>query len=38
VKFSTKDRQLGMNADISRRDFLGGVGVAIGVSLLPNMG
>ena len=29
------DRQLGMDADISRRDFLGGVSVAIGASLLP---
>lgn len=36
MKLSTKDRQLGMNADISRRDFLGGVGIAIGASLLPN--
>ncbi len=30
-----KDRQLGMNRDISRRDFLNGVSVAIGTSLLP---
>jgi spermidine dehydrogenase len=30
------DRQLGMNADITRRDFLSGVSVAIGASLLPN--
>lgn len=29
------DRQLGMNADISRRDFVNGVGVAIGATLLP---
>ena len=29
------DRQLGMNADITRRDFLSGVSVAIGASLLP---
>ena len=29
------DRRLGMNADISRRDFLNGVSVAIGASLLP---
>lgn len=31
----SKDRQLGMNADISRRDFLSGVSIAIGASLLP---
>ncbi len=30
------DRQLGMNADITRRDFLSGVSVAIGASLMPN--
>ena len=30
-----RDRQLGMDADISRRDFLNGVSVAIGASLLP---
>jgi len=30
------DRQLGMNADITRRDFLSGVSVAIGASLLPD--
>ena len=30
------DRQLGMNADITRRDFLIGVSVAIGASLMPN--
>jgi len=30
-----RDRQLGMYADISRRDFLNGVSVAIGASLLP---
>jgi spermidine dehydrogenase len=30
-----RDRRLGMNADISRRDFLNGVSVAIGASLLP---
>jgi spermidine dehydrogenase len=29
------DSRLGMNADISRRDFLNGVSVAIGASLLP---
>lgn len=29
------DRRLGMNRAISRRDFIGGVGVAIGASLLP---
>ena len=31
----TGDRRLGMGADISRRDFLNGVSVAIGASLLP---
>ena len=31
-----RDRQLGMGADISRRDFLNGAGVAIGASLLPH--
>jgi len=29
------DRQLGMDADITRRDFLNGMSVAIGASLLP---
>ncbi len=29
------DRQLGMNAGITRRDFLSGVSVAVGASLLP---
>ena len=29
------DRQLGMDKAISRRDFLNGVGIAIGASLLP---
>ena len=29
------DRRLGMDRDISRRDFLGGVGVAIGSTFLP---
>lgn len=33
-----RDRQLGMDADITRRDFLNGVGVAIGASLLPATG
>ena len=28
------DRQLGMNKDISRRDFLNGVSIAVGASLL----
>ncbi|MFQ5548885.1 MAG: NAD(P)-binding protein [Woeseia sp.] len=32
----TRDRRLGMDADISRRDFLNGVSVAIGASLLPS--
>ena len=31
-----RDRQLGMDADISRRDFLNGVSVAIGATLLPS--
>jgi spermidine dehydrogenase len=31
-----RDRKLGMDADISRRDFLNGVSVAIGASLLPS--
>ncbi|MDE0366899.1 MAG: NAD(P)/FAD-dependent oxidoreductase [Gammaproteobacteria bacterium] len=30
-----RDRELGMNAAITRRDFLDGMGVAIGASLLP---
>ena len=30
-----KDSRLGMNRDISRRDFLNGVGVTLGASLLP---
>ena len=30
------DRALGMDRDISRRDFLNGVGVAVGASLFPN--
>ncbi|MEL7187613.1 MAG: NAD(P)-binding protein [Pseudomonadota bacterium] len=30
-----RDRQLGMGADITRRDFLSGVSVAVGASLLP---
>ncbi len=29
------DRQLGLNRDITRRDFLNGVGIAVGASLLP---
>lgn len=29
------DRQLGMDKDISRRDFLSGVSIAVGASLLP---
>ncbi len=32
-----RDRQLGMSADISRRDFLNGASVAIGASLLPRL-
>ena len=31
-----KDRMLGMDADISRRDFLNGVNVAMGASLMPS--
>lgn len=31
----SRDRRLGMHRAISRRDFLNGVGVAIGASLLP---
>ena len=30
-----KDRRLGMGAEITRRDFVGGVGIAVGASLLP---
>ena len=30
------DKRLGMNMDISRRDFLNGVGVAVGAALLPD--
>lgn len=29
------DKRLGMDREISRRDFLNGVGVAIGASLVP---
>ena len=32
---NSRDRRLGMDRAISRRDFLGGVSVAIGASLLP---
>lgn len=32
------DDRLGMNTDISRRDFLGGASVAVGASLLPASG
>jgi len=31
----SRDRRLGMDRAISRRDFLSGVSVAIGASLLP---
>jgi len=31
-----RDRKLGMHADISRRDFLNGISVAVGSSLLPS--
>ncbi len=30
-----QDRELGMDRDITRRDFLSGVSVAIGASILP---
>ena len=30
-----RDKRLGMDRSISRRDFIGGVSVAIGTSLLP---
>ncbi len=33
---SSNDKRLGMNMDISRRDFLNGVGVAVGAALLPD--
>jgi spermidine dehydrogenase len=32
---NSRDRRLGMDRAISRRDFLNGVGVAVGASLLP---
>ena len=34
----SRDRRLGMDQGITRRDFLNGVGVAIGASLLPACG
>ncbi len=33
---NARDRELGMNAAITRRDFLGGTGIAIGTALLPH--
>ena len=30
-----RDRRLGMDRAISRRDFLNGIGIAIGASLVP---
>ena len=33
---NSRDRELGMNAAITRRDFLDGVGIAIGAALLPH--
>ncbi len=30
-----QDRELGMDRDITRRDFLSGVSVAIGATILP---
>jgi spermidine dehydrogenase len=35
MSIGKKDKQLGMDANISRRDFLNGVGVAIGSTLTP---
>ena len=32
---NSRDRELGMNADITRRDFLGGVGLSVGAALIP---
>ena len=32
---NNEDRRLGMDAEITRRDFVGGVGVAVGAALLP---
>ena len=37
-RMDKRDKQLGMGSDITRRDFLNGVGVAIGASLLPGCG
>jgi len=31
------DQKLGMDRDISRRDFLNGVSIAVGTTLLPEM-
>jgi spermidine dehydrogenase len=36
LSLNKRDRELGMYADISRRDFLNGIGIAIGASLLPS--
>ncbi len=33
---NARDRELGMNAAITRRDFLDGAGIAIGAALLPH--
>jgi len=33
-----RDRRLGMDRTISRRDFMNGVGVAVGATLLPACG
>ena len=35
---NSKDKKLGMSADISRRDFMNGVGIAVGSSLLGDVG
>lgn len=35
---NSRDRRLGMDRTITRRDFVNGIGVAIGASLLPACG
>jgi spermidine dehydrogenase len=35
MKNKDRDRELGMKRDITRRDFLNGIGIAVGASLLP---
>ena len=34
----SNDRNLGMNSNITRRDFLNGVAVTVGASLIPGVG